>query len=294
MSTARTILITGTTSGIGMATAKLLDARGWRVFAGVLPDEDTGALLAGASSRLTVLPLDITDPVLIADAAARIAQAVGAEGLHALHNNAGYPLTGPLEFLPLEALQQQFSVNVVGHVRVTQALLPLLRMAAAKDGGARIVNTVSVLGRIALPFTGAYSMSKFAMEAFTDALRNELAPWNIQVSAIEPGSVATPFFHRAEESMDMVRRTFSSRAEALYGDLLAKSSEVSSSMTASALPPEAVAGVVLKALTDPRPKTRYLVGREARILAFFAHWFGDRRRDRAILRQYGVRTPGGR
>lgn len=281
MTNNRAIFITGTTTGIGRATARKLDQLGFRVFAGVLPGEDTTALCDGVSDRLTLIPIDITQKAMITDAAKTLQMALGDTGLYGLHNNAGYAQTGPLEVLPLEALRKQFEVNVFGHFAVTQALLPLLRM-----GHGRIVNTTSVLGRVVLPFTGAYSMSKFAMEAFTDALRLELSPWNIPVSAIEPASVNTPFFDKAAESFTGLDAAAAERTEQLYGKMLQASADLSGQMRGNALTPEAIAEVVAEIFTTDQPKTRYVIGREARLLAFFARWLPDRRRDRAILRQF--------
>lgn len=276
----KTIFITGTTTGIGLAAARKLDSMGWRVFAGALPSEDTSALRQNTSERLTVIPIDITQPEMIAAAVETVRAAVGEGGLNALHNNAGYAQTGPIEFVSLEALRRQFEVNVFGHVAVTQAFLPLLRA-----GKGRIVNTVSVLGRVVLPFTGAYSMSKFALEAFTDALRLELAPWQIPVIAIEPASVNTPFFDKAAESFNALG-DHAAQAAALYGGSLTASADLSAQMRGRAQTPEQIADVIAEALTVERPKTRYLIGREARLLAFFARWLPDGRRDKAILRQY--------
>ena len=184
MATAKSVVITGASTGIGAACALHLDQWGWRVFAGVRKQGDAEALRAQGSARLTPVSLDVTDTVSISTAASAVAGAVGAAGLAGLVNNAGIVVPGPIELLPLSDLRRQLEINVVGQVAVTQAFLPLIRA-----GRGRIVNMGSIAGRMATPFTGAYGASKFALEALTDALRLELQPWGISVSIIEPGAV---------------------------------------------------------------------------------------------------------
>ena len=178
----RSVLITGTSSGIGEATALRLDRAGMRVFAGVRNPADGEALTAKASDRLHPVQIDITDDASVAAAAEEIADVVGDDGLWGLVNNAGAGYPGPMETISIEDLRAQLEVNLVGHVRVTQALLPLLRAA-----NGRLVFVGSVGGRIAFPFAGPYHMTKFAMEALADVWRQELHPDSIEVSLIEPG-----------------------------------------------------------------------------------------------------------
>ena len=194
----------------------------------------------------------MTDTVSISTAASAVAGAVGADGLSGLVNNAGIVVPGPIEFLPLPELRRQLEINVVGQVAVTQAFLPLIR-----TGRGRIVNMGSISGRMATPFTGAYGASKFALEALTDALRLELAPWGISVSIIEPGAVATPIW-------DKVEAIDSSRAASTpYGPALAVVKDFSIAMGRRGFPPEKIGGVVLKALTAAKPRTRYTVTPDA-------------------------------
>src|SRR5579862_2288927 len=182
----RAVLITGASTGIGAACALYLDARGFRVFAGVRNPADGEALRARSSSRLAPVLLDVTNSDSLRDAAAVINETVSETGLHGLVNNAGIAVGGPLEVLPLDDLRRQFEVNVVGQLAVTQAMLPLLRKARG-----RIVNMGSIVGRAPVPLVGAYSMSKAAVAAMTTALRLELDLWGIDVSLIEPGAIAT-------------------------------------------------------------------------------------------------------
>ncbi|GBL40485.1 dehydrogenase/reductase SDR family member 9 [Nitrospirota bacterium] len=168
----QSVVITGASTGIGAACALHLDAMGFQVFAGVRRREDGAALKARGSQRLLPVRLDVTDEVSIAQAAALVKEAVGEEGIAGLVNNAGIAVAGPLEVLPIPELRKQFEVNVIGAVAVTQAFLPLVRI-----GRGRIVNMGSIAGRATMPFLGPYSMSKFALEAMTTALRLELDTW---------------------------------------------------------------------------------------------------------------------
>ena len=191
--------------------------------------------------------------------------------LHGLVNNAGIAIAGPLEFLPPEELRRQLEVNVVGQLRLVQLALPALRRSRG-----RIVNIGSISGRSALPFLGAYAMSKFALEAMTDALRVELRPWGIHVAIVEPGTIKTPMWTRERPDPP-------EQALALYGSRLAAFREFALKRSAGGAPPDAVAEVVDHALTAERPKPRYLVGRDARLRAGVER-LPDRLRDRVYKR----------
>ena len=186
------IVVTGASSGIGAACARHLDSLGFTVWAGVRKKQDGEQLARLTSARLHILMLDVTDLESIAAAAHTLSEAAGATGLAGLVNNAGISVAGPLELLPLSEVRTQFEVNVLGALGVTQALLPLLRKARG-----RLVNISSIAGLAATPFLGAYCGSKFALEAMSDALRLELAPWGIAVSLIEPGAVQSQIWERA-------------------------------------------------------------------------------------------------
>ena len=268
-----TIFITGASTGIGYATALDLDRRGVRVFATVRREADGRALAAEASPQLRVLYLDVTDAEAIRRAAAEVDAAVGEAGLDGLVNNAGVVETGPIEFVSLDALRRQLEVNVTGQVAVTQAFLPLLRRARG-----RIVNVGSVGGLNVLPFAGAYCASKFALEAVTDALRMELREWGIEVVLIEPGSVATPIWTKG------AGKILSDEAIAMYGAGLQAMKKAVEATASQGIAPEVVAGVIYKALTARRPRTRYLVGRMAYVRALVQK-LPDRLRDTLLLRR---------
>jgi NAD(P)-dependent dehydrogenase (short-subunit alcohol dehydrogenase family) len=272
------IVVTGASTGIGYACARLLDAHGYAVFAGMRRDVDAARLREGASERLHPLMLDVTDSASIATAAAEVAAAVGASGLHGLVNNAGIAVAGPLEFLPLSELRHQLEVNVIGQVAVTQAFLPLLR-----QGHGRIVNIGSIGGKLAGPMLGAYNASKFALEGLTDALRRELRPWNIPVAIVEPGTTATPIWQKSLAAGDSLAADLPPQTMELYGRAIEGARRVARhNAKGGGTPPDAVAQAVLHALTAPRPRTRYPVGREARIGAILARLLPDRTLDRLL------------
>ncbi len=274
------VVITGASTGIGKACAIDLDARGFTVFATVRREADGKALEAEASPRLRTLFLDVTDPASIAAAAETVAEAVGEAGVRGLVNNAGIAMAGPLELMPLDAFRRQLEVNVTGQVAVTQAFLPLVRKARG-----RIVNVGSIGGISVLPFVGAYCASKFALEAVTDALRMELAPWGIAVVIVEPGSVATPIWGKGEAYAEEILERADPAATALYREMMEKMRRLVAETGEKGASPDAVAAVVRHALTARRPKTRYIVGRMARVRWVLQRLLPDRLRDRILLRR---------
>ncbi len=260
----RAVLVTGASTGIGRACVLDLAGRGALVFAGVR-DATVGSVLASqAPDRIVPLLLDVTDPAQVAAAATAVGAATGDNGLFALVNNAGIAVAGPLEVLPDAALREQFEVNTFGPLALTQACLPLLRRARG-----RIVNVTSVNGRIVTPFTGAYAASKFALEAMSDALRRELAPTGVTVIVVQPGSIRTPIWTRSRERARRLAEQLPPASHGLYASVLARIKQVE--VPARALPPEAVAVVVSRALTSARPRTRYRVGWDARLGVLLAH-----------------------
>jgi NAD(P)-dependent dehydrogenase (short-subunit alcohol dehydrogenase family) len=252
---ARCVLVTGASSGIGEATALRLARAGLRVLAGVRADADGQRLRAAAGERLEPVTIDVTEAATIAAAAATL----GDEPLHGLVNNAGTAIAMPLELLPLDELRRQLEVNLVGHVAVTQALLPNLRAARG-----RIVNVGSIAGRSALPFLGAYAASKHALEAVTDALRVELRPFEIVVTIVEPGTIATPIWRKGGELIERLGAELPAELGPLYGERLAAFRAAAAAAGKRAEPAEKVAAVIERALVAERPRARYLVGRDAR------------------------------
>lgn len=218
-----------------------------------------------APAATTEVLLDVTD----AEAIARLR----IDRLDGLVNNAGIAVAAPLEDLPVAELWRQLEVNVVGQLAVTQALLPALRAA-----GGRVVIVGSIAGRSALPFLGAYAISKFALEAMADSLRLEVAPDGIEVALVEPGTIATPIWTKPQPLAEQVSERYRLRVEAFR--------TLAAARAAKAAPADLVARAVEHALTARRPKTRYLVGRDARMRARLER-LPDRLRDRVLAALLG-------
>jgi len=267
---ARSVVVTGASSGIGEACARRLARAGWRVHAGVRRDEDAERL---RNDGLEPLVLDVTDEGSIAAAASQV-----GKPLAGLVNNAGVAVSMPLEALPLDELRRQLEINVIGQVAVTQAFLPALR-----TGRGRIVNVGSIAGRSALPFLGAYAASKHALEAATDALRVELRPFGIEVAIVEPGTIGTPIWAKGAQTFQRIAATLPDGALEPYAGRLAAFREAAAAAGRRGEPAEKVAEAIEHALTASKPKTRYLVGRDARRRARIER-LPDRLRDRVYER----------
>lgn len=276
----KSVLVTGASTGIGRATALRLDGAGWRVFAGVRRQEDAEALVEAGSERLSPLYLDVTDADQIAAAAALISSQAG--GLNGVVNNAGVAIPSPLETIPIDDFRRQVEINLTGQLAVTQAMLGSIR-----EAGGRVVFISSIGGRIAFPFTGAYHAAKFGVEAIGDVFRQELRPWGISVSIIEPGSIDTPIWERGERSSDEVGAR-SPRREALYGRAIERYREVVRQTAERGIPPEKVARVVEHALSSNRPRTRYLVGLDAKVQARIRPLIPTPVFDRIVARMMGL------
>lgn len=267
----RTVLVTGCSSGIGRATAEAFLEEGWTVVATAREPGDIADLeRAGCLTR----ELDVTKPAQCQEVVDWTIEETGR--LDCLVNNAGYAQTGPIEEIPPRRLHRQFDVNVYGPHRLLRAALPHMRAAEAGT----IVNVSSVTGRLSTPGNGAYAASKFALEAMTDALRGEVAPFDIDVVLVEPGPVETEFEDRAQAEMASLDRT--GGYESLYEAL----DDVETLTSVGRVPPSTVAEVILEAGVSTNPKSRYPVGQFAR-WAIRARLLPDRIRDAAfnILRR---------
>jgi NAD(P)-dependent dehydrogenase (short-subunit alcohol dehydrogenase family) len=229
-----------------------------------------------ASSRLRPLFLDVTEPASIQAAATLVQDSLGPDGLQGLVNNAGVGLGGPVEYLDLDEVRKGFEVNVFGAIALTQALLPLLR-----TGRGRIANISSISGLVAMPFVGPYAASKFALEAFSDALRVELRPWRIPVSLVELGAVDTAIWGKGQLIYQRMVGTAPEGALARYGMAM---EAVSDMIRPHGAPPVKIARVVAKALTASRPQPRYRADLEARLMTLF-RLMPDRFRDWLIASQ---------
>jgi NAD(P)-dependent dehydrogenase (short-subunit alcohol dehydrogenase family) len=274
--------VTGASTGIGRATALRLDADGWRVFAGVRRDEDAESLRAAGSERLTPVMLDVTDAAAIAAAAELLTAELGDAGLDGLVNNAGVAIPSPLETIPIDELRRQIEVNLTGQVAVTQAVLPLIRKARG-----RIVFISSIGGRIAFPLTGAYHAAKFGIEAVGDVFRQELRSWGISVSIVEPGSIDTPIWDRGVRKADELGERTPAREE-LYGNAIEGYRKVVRTLAERGIPPEKAADAIERALTERRPRARYLVGVDAKVQARVKPLVPTRIFDRMVARIMGL------
>lgn len=273
----RAIVITGASTGIGATCAIHLDRLGFNVFAGIRKPDDGLALQKASSGRLVPIELDVTDLSTIQNSHALVSWKTGKSGLYGLVNNAGIAIVSPLEAVPLADLRHQLEVNVVGQVAVTQTFLPLIRQARG-----RIINMGSIAGLTTIPLMGPYSASKFALEAMTDALRLEVRQWGIHVSIIEPGAIATPIWNKS--TIDAAEREAGVKEDvrSLYQPMVAAVRKVVEEASTRAISSDAVAKVVENALTASTPRTRYLVGTDAKLRAFVAKLLSDRMSDRLL------------
>ena len=275
----KSVLITGASTGIGRASALRMDAEGWRVFAAVRREEDATALRDAGSDRLVPVMLDVTDAGQIAAAVKQVAAEVGEAGLDGLVNNAGIAVLSPLETIPVEDFRRQIEVNLTAQVAVTQAFLPLIRRATG-----RVVFVSSIGGRMALPFGAPYHASKYGIEAVADCLRQELRPWKIDVAVIEPGSIDTAIWERGERIADEVSERAHDSQEELYGKTIERFRAAVKRTADRGIPPEKVAKAILHALTAGRPRTRYVVGADARGQAIARRVLPDRAFDALVRR----------
>ncbi|MBN1497168.1 MAG: SDR family NAD(P)-dependent oxidoreductase [Spirochaetes bacterium] len=269
----KSIFITGSSTGIGKACALHFDRLGYRVFAGVRKKADADSLRQEASDRLVPVTIDVTDPALIMKAAGNVAKRSG-EGLYGLLNNAGIGAGGPVEFLDMEKVESVIRVNLLGMIAVTSAFLPMIR----KSRG-RIVNIGSISGMLALPGASPYAASKFAVEAFTDSLRLEMRPHGVRVSLVQPGDTESSIWSKVQKNFSPVYRT--DQVRSLYGFVI---DPIRQALEHPRLQPvEKVVNAVEHAFLSAKPRSRYRVGRDARIFAMVRH-LPDSVRDRLVMR----------
>lgn len=282
MTTVKHVMITGSSTGIGAACALRLDRLGYGVFAGVRNPADGERLQERASECLTPVLIDVTDSESVARAAHKVTGLVGEAGIYALINNAGIAVVGPLEGVGVEGVRRQLEVNVLGQLAVINAFLPLLRR-----GSGRIINMGSISGRVVVPIFGAYAVSKYALEAMSDALRMELRESGIFVTIIEPGLVETPIWERSMNEGRQMLETLPEAVRTRYEPLIRAVEHATAKGRRRAVSAEQVAKVVCAALSARRPKARYLVGRDAKLMAHLLGRLPDRLRDFVILRMLG-------
>jgi NAD(P)-dependent dehydrogenase (short-subunit alcohol dehydrogenase family) len=246
----KAVLVTGAAGGIGAAAVRSLAERGYRVYATVRADDAASRALAKIQN-VRLVTMDVTDPASVAAAADTVRQQTPA--LHAVVNNAGVIVQGPLELVPPEELRRQFEVNTFGPAYVTQAFLPLIRA-----GKGRIVNVSAPTARVPMPFLAPISASKAALDALTTALRLELEAWNVPISVIEPGSTQTGIFDKAGAAEKAARQHADPQRVRLYSDHLARIDKTQAGMKQDPVQP--VADAIVDAVTARTPKRRYVVG----------------------------------
>jgi NAD(P)-dependent dehydrogenase (short-subunit alcohol dehydrogenase family) len=278
----RSVVVTGTSTGIGWGTSKVLIGHGFRVFGSVRKKADADRLAAEFGTRFVPLLFDVTDEAAVKAAAGEVRAALAGETLAGLVNNAGVAIAGPFLHLPIADFRRQMEINVIGVVTVTQAFAPLLGADRSLKGEpGRIVNISSVGGQVASPFVSPYNASKFAVEGLSEGLRRELLPFGIDVIVIAPGAVATPIWSKAEE-VDItayLNTPYAEPLKRLRGYMLA--------LGENGLPPERIGEVVLQALTAARPKVRYRVTPNP-LRDWMARKLPKRFIDRAVGRRLGL------
>lgn len=276
----RTVLVTGAATGIGLAVARAMADRGWRVLGTAMPDQDASSLLL--LPRTAILRVDLASPSSLDDL---VRSVLGEPRLDLLVSNAGIALPGPMEATRAADLRRQFEVNAIAPLLLASALAPKLRTSRGK-----IVFIGAGQGRVALPFGGGYGASKAALASLADALRAELSDTGIAVSVIEPGSVATGIFHESRHTamkvLDGMTPELSARYRAPLEAVLAKSARA----MASALPASRIGDLVADIADSAAPKPRYLIGRDAWALASIAVVPA---RVRAAVVQRMMRSTGG-
>jgi NAD(P)-dependent dehydrogenase (short-subunit alcohol dehydrogenase family) len=267
------VVVTGASTGIGAATARELARRGFHVLAGARRDRDADAIRGPGIEPLII---DITNPDHIQALGTRVCGDSQGRAVRALVNNAGIGVNAPFEAFPIDEWRRLFEVNLFGHVAVTQALLPALIRSKG-----RVVNISSVGGKVAMATYGPYAGTKFALEAVSDSLRREMAPFGVGVVVIEPGAVRTEMPGRAIAAAHELASAMTPEQSQRYGPLVHAITAQTASHTASGLPADAAAKVIAKAITAHKPRTRYAVGREAALIRL-TRFLPDRILDRAL------------
>ena len=274
------VLITGASAGIGEECARMVARQGARLVITARRRDRLDALkqqIEAAGGHAVAVEADITSP---ADRERLVQEALTVSGtIDALVNNAGYGQRGPIEIVPIEKIRQNFETNLFSLIALTQIVIPIMR----RQGSGRIVNISSVAGRIARPLSSVYDSTKHALEAISDGMRGELAPFGIQVVVIEPGFILTEFLGVANEVSKSVMEQDSPYAPFFEG--LAAGHK---RMRRMAGRPEDIARLVLKALTAQRPRPRYAGPGHAHLFLALKRWLPERLFDYFATRQSGV------
>jgi NAD(P)-dependent dehydrogenase (short-subunit alcohol dehydrogenase family) len=275
------ILITGATAGIGRAAALYLARKGHRVFATGRNETALAKLREDAGNlALETVQLDVTAADSIEAAAAEVLRRTNGQGINVLINNAGWGMAGPLAEIPVEDLRAQFETNVFGLHAVTRAFLPQLRANVKDRQRARILNVSSMGGRFTFPFFGAYHATKYAVEAMSDALRNELAPLGVDVVLIEPGVIKSNFSDRSRASIEKYRRE-----DSPYAPIYVRADALQAQADRQAVGPDVIARSMQRAVMARRPRARYVAPARTYLALLFFRLFPTRWVD-GILRAF--------
>jgi NAD(P)-dependent dehydrogenase (short-subunit alcohol dehydrogenase family) len=262
-----------------------LDRQGFRVYAGVRRESDAAELRKVASTNLQPVILDVTIPEQVDAVVQQLQEAHGETGIYALVNVAGIADFSPIEPFPIERLKKIFDVNFFSTVALTQKVIPLLR----KSKG-RIVNVGSVGAHTTIPYGFSICSSKHALESLTSGLRMELAPWDIDVIAVDPSSIATPAAGKmVEQAKNTIETTFSTQDKAHYEKSVVQMAESMHKQEMGGMPPEGVGKVIAKALTAKRPKARYPIGPHSRMIVLMSGILPDRLFDKLKLKMVGIK-----
>jgi len=286
MTTQKTAFITGAAMGMGAMKAKKLAERGWKVFAGVLPGADTSEL--GSSSNIVKVEQDVTSDASVSASAVAVEQHLGGRPLDLLINNAGIANkgTGPIEGINIDEAKFLFEVNTFGSLRVCQAFLPMIRRGA---GSSRIINFASGAVRANPVCSGSYNMSKWAVEGLTNTLRNELAPFGIEVTSIEPGAVKTHMTANAEETTKDIWRGISDDVKNVYEPHLRETTTTKMvEQINKGNDPDYVTDEVLALLEKKTWKPRYLVGKDVKPMKVMLAVMSERGAEKAIQKAVGI------
>jgi NAD(P)-dependent dehydrogenase (short-subunit alcohol dehydrogenase family) len=273
---ARAVFITGAAGGIGTATTRTLAERGHHVYAGVRSDTPHLSGLRGVEQ----VRIDVTDPASVAAAAKEVTRLQGGQGLHAVINNAGIIIQGPLELVPADDLRRQFDVNVFGPAAVIRAFAPLLR-----EGHGRVINISAPTARLAMPFAAPISASKAALDALSDAARVELRSQGVTVVTVIPGAVETSIFAKAGAAAESALAATDPARVALYRPQLEAMGAAMATMKTSK--PEKVADTIVKALEAAKPKARYVANSDVRPALILSR-LPIRLRDRLLIGMLGL------
>jgi len=279
----KSVVVTGSSTGIGWGIAKVLIGKGFRVFGSVRKAEDGERLRKEFGPNFVPLYFDVTDAAAVAKGADQVAAALGGEMLSGLVNNAGIAVAGPLLYVKIDEFRHQIEVNLTGQLIVTQAFAPLLGADRSRKGEpGRIVMISSVGGKNASLFVGPYNASKFALERLSESLRRELMLFGIDVIIVAPGSVATPIWDKAEK-LDLAQYD-----NTPYMKPLATVKDFMLGLGRKGYPPEKLGEAVYTALTVAKPKTRYQVSPQP-VLDFLQVALPKRLVDRVVARQVGLK-----